>query len=81
MNVINNTGAGVAKLPRPDLVKAHVAPNPDHGFTIPLNGTVASKLEGKVTVMVWVTDALNKAPGVALAVPPLCLCDGKPCKC
>jgi hypothetical protein len=35
---------GVANLPRPDLVKAGVAPDPNHGFTIPLPAAVVHKL-------------------------------------
>ena len=74
-------GAGVANNPRPDLPKAGVAPNADHGFTVSLDADAVSKLKGKVAVMVWVTDSLNKAPGIALDVDPMCLCDAKPCKC
>eukprot|EP01046_Picozoa_sp_COSAG06_P039504 COSAG06_NODE_4679_length_4042_cov_4.646704_2_plen_339_part_00 len=36
--------SGVANLPRPDLVKAGVAPDPNHGFTIPLPAAVVHKL-------------------------------------
>jgi hypothetical protein len=52
-----------ADLPRPDLVKAHIAPNPDHGFLVTVPPELASSLRtGRHTITAT-------AEGTALASP------------
>jgi hypothetical protein len=75
--------AAVALLPRPDLVKAGVAPNPDHGFELVLPAAVAKVLTGPGRHVVGV-----KAVGSPSALMPrplpmvseIFICDGKVCK-
>jgi hypothetical protein len=72
----------VANEPRPDLVKAKVAPNPEHGFTGTLNASILATLKGKHVVTLSVIDTRNAAPGLAADwATPRCLCDGTPCAC
>lgn len=71
-----------ANNPRPDLVKAKVAPNPEHGFSVTLNATILATLKGKAAVELFIVDNLNPAPGMSADwVTPKCLCSGVPCSC
>lgn len=72
----------VANVSRPDLVKAHVAPNSKHGFTLKADAEVAASLQhGNHAVEVLAVGC----PGCGANGWPIgvtkCICDGKPCGC
>ena len=67
-----------ADAPRPSLVPAGVAPNPDHGFVVTLNSTWATKLSaGRHLVRAFV-DGSPSCPGLCeLDNSPICVVDGR----
>ena len=71
-----------ADAPRPSLVPAGVAPNPDHGFVVTLNSTWATKLSaGRHLVRAFV-DGSPSCPGLCeLDNSPICVLDGKAGAC
>ena len=77
-----NVGSFVASVPRPDLVKAKVAPNPDHGFDATLPNDVAKMLQsGKHVVDVWAVGSPLCLGPVRVVGSPICTCDGVVCDC
>lgn len=74
----------VANVPRPDLVKAGVAPNPDHGFDLTLTGAVATRVSrGKhlVTVLAAMEEPGQGVPTGWTSIGSKCTCDGAACDC
>eukprot|EP00041_Stephanoeca_diplocostata_P020796 m.472764 g.472764 ORF g.472764 m.472764 type:complete len:677 (+) comp21663_c0_seq3:135-2165(+) len=74
----------VANLSRPDLVKAGVAPNPDHGFVAKLGGSTGAKaLHGHHVISVVAVGCgasqCGNGYGWELPMSPQCLCDGILC--
>lgn len=75
-------GTFVANTSRPDLVKAKIAPDPMHGFEVPLSPKQVSELaKGFHTVDVMGTGTLMTAPRRRVEKSPACICDGAVCDC
>lgn len=73
----------MANISRPDLVKAHVAPNPEHGFELSLPANITSLLKtGVHMINAWVVNSPStKDTPVRVDGAPMCICDGAPCSC
>lgn len=73
----------VAKLPRPDLVKAGVAPNPDHGFDVALPANIAHMLMSKRHVVGARIVGSPSCPGNGCLIGdgPSCTINGAPGPC
>lgn len=75
--------AALANEPRPDLPKAKVAPNAEHGFTVRLSADASARLasSGKHAVSVNVIGSPSTEQPWRLPGSPMCLCDGAACAC
>lgn len=74
--------ACLANDPRPDLVKAGVAPNEEHGFTCLLPAAVVAKLKtGQHFVDVVGVGSPSCEQPCNLRGSPVCFCDGSACPC
>lgn len=63
--------------PRPDLVPAGVAPNPNHGFTVTLSEAVATTLsKGRHIVQAFVTGSPSCPGRCELQGSPICVVNG-----
>jgi hypothetical protein len=81
----------VASVSRPDLVKAKVAPNADHGIDLTLTGDIATRLAAKgkhvVTIRALVERSVVGGSGVEethleyVSIGSKCTCDGAACDC
>ena len=82
---VNRTRAAVvsATVPRPDVVKAGDAPNPDHGFSLQLPSGVAAALAGPGMhyVEAWAFGTPGSLTPWLLPNSPHCVCAGQPCTC
>jgi hypothetical protein len=76
-----------ANFSRPDLPKAGVAPNADHGFNAVLSNSIVKSLQhGTHRVEVFASGSAPFCGEYAWQLPPngkvlQCVCDGAPCKC
>ena len=68
-------GETIANLNRPDLVKAGIAVNPEHGFNFqfPLNGGGNNALQ---FINLWAIDSPSSMFPIRLVGSPKCICDG-----
>lgn len=74
--------AAVANEPRPDLPKAKVAPNAEHGFSIHLNTNVSARLSsGSHSISVAAVGSPSTEQPFLLRGSPICVCNGAICPC
>ena len=78
----------IAKLNRPDLPKAGVAPNPEHGFFYEFDAQIVSTLQKgnhTISASAIVTTNIENSKEQQLMWPlpggPFCICDGVSCEC
>ena len=72
----------LANEPRPDLVEAGVAPNPEHGFTLVLPAAAAATLESKGKHVLEVHAIGTPSCGIPTGLSEgseFWVCDGKQC--
>lgn len=71
-----------ANLSRPDLVKDHVAPNPQHGFDVTLPSTMTkSLLTGRHVIDAFISHSNACSRLCALVGSPLCINEGRVAAC
>jgi len=74
--------ACLANAPRPDLVKAGVAPNAEHGFACSLPAAVIAKLQtGQHFVDVVGVGSPSCEQPCKVGGSPVCICNGRACPC
>jgi hypothetical protein len=74
--------AAVADKSRPDLPKAKVAPNAEHGFTVTLGENATRALcSGRHAVEAHVVGSPSSEQPWQLNASPMCVCEGKACAC
>ena len=71
--------AALANEPRPDLVPAGVAPNPEHGFTVVLPAKAAAALRGAGRHAVGVQAVGTPGTATPFRVGAAAFCGGAPC--
>ena len=71
--------AALANEPRPDLVPAGVAPNPEHGFTVVLPAKAAAALRGAGRHAVGVQAVGTPGTATPFRVGAAVYCGGAPC--